>query len=175
MKKRHIAFTVAILLFGSSAGSAQAEDTSNDITTVYLVRHTEKALEVKQDPPLTKIGEQRAHYWANVLQDVELAAIYSTDTARTRNTAKPIADANKKEVSVYTPMSLTREALMSQHAGQNILIVGHSNTVPALSNRLIEREKFDDLNEEDYSNLFIVSLSKTRSSAQKLTIELPSN
>lgn len=144
-----------------------------ETTTIYLVRHTEKALDVKQDPPLTQTGIARAHYWASVLQEVKFDAVYSTDTTRTRDTAKPLAEANKQAIELYHPNDLTRTSLLEKHAGGNVLIVGHSNTTPGLVNQLLQKEIYKDLNEKDYSSLFIVSIFGDSASAQKLNIDLP--
>lgn len=174
-------FFIAILINSvtgfliTSIAFAEPKTISAEITMIYLLRHTEKALEIKQDPPLTKIGEQRARYWANALGEVEFEAIYSTDTIRTRDTAKPTANANKKHITLYKPGTLTRDDLLERHAGKNILIVGHSNTIPVLSNKLIQRESFNELDEKDYSSLFIVTLSGNASKGQKLNITLPSD
>ena len=55
---------------------------SEEMFTVYLIRHAEKAVseDKPKDPPLTKCGEQRAASLAVFLRDVELDAIYSTET-----------------------------------------------------------------------------------------------
>lgn len=164
-------FVVNIAGFGIA--DAEPETQANGMVSVYLLRHTEKELDVKQNPPLTETGVERAHYWTFVLQDIQFDAVYSTDTLRTRETAKPIAQSNTVEITLYQPQSLTRESLLKDHAGQNILIVGHSNTIAELSNQLIRQKKFQNLDEKSYSNLFIVSLTEHFAKAQKLNITLP--
>lgn len=170
-------FSILLIIVANIAGigmaNAESETQANDMVSVYLLRHTEKELDVKQDPPLTEIGIQRARYWTFVLQDVQFDAIYSTDTIRTRETAKPIAQANNVEITLYQPNSLTRESLLKEHGDQNVLIVGHSNTIAELSNQLIRQKKFQNLDEKSYSNLFIVSFTERFAKAQKLTISLP--
>ena len=44
--------------------------------------------------------------------------------------------------------------------GKTILIVGHSNTIPGYVNKLLNKKKYFDINESNYSNLYIVTLTK---------------
>jgi len=168
-----ILLVIAANIAGFVTAVAESETQENGMVSVYLLRHTEKELDVKQNPPLTEAGVARAHYWTFVLQDIQFDAVYSTNTIRTVETAEPIAQANNVEVTLYKPKSLTRESLLKEHGDQNVLIVGHSNTIAELSNQLIRQEKYQNLDEKDYSNLFIVSLTERFAKAQKLTITLP--
>ena len=59
-------------------------------TTVWIVRHAEKdtAFVNRQDPDLTATGQQRALDLAAYLQNEPVVKVYSTDTKRTKQTAK---------------------------------------------------------------------------------------
>ena len=104
-------------------------------TTYYLVRHAEKTAE-KSDPGLTAAGQQRAQDLAVRLKDVKLTKIYSSNYIRTRDTAAPIAAVQKLEVTLYDPRDLDGFAQQLLGEKGHILIVGHSNTTPPLSELL---------------------------------------
>lgn len=109
-----------------------SRDTSDpSVTTFYLVRHAEKILNEK-DPALTKAGTERAHALAERLSEIKLTQIYSTDTKRTRDTAKPTAKAQGLEITLYDGSDLNAFANSLDTARGHILIVGHSNTTPDL-------------------------------------------
>ncbi|MEE4330256.1 MAG: histidine phosphatase family protein, partial [Wenzhouxiangella sp.] len=59
------------------AGLAQQCDDAAGLT-VYLVRHAERAEDGSDDPPLSPEGQARAQALRAVLDDVELAAIHTT-------------------------------------------------------------------------------------------------
>ncbi len=104
-------------------------------TTIILVRHAEKAGEpTDRDPELNEAGRQRAAELARVLGDANITAIYSTPFIRTEKTAAPLAEKLGLDVTI-TPLTRTlvqdlAATLKSQHAGETVLVVGHSNTVP---------------------------------------------
>lgn len=147
-----------------------------ETTTVYLVRHTEKDLSQKSDPPLTEVGRTRANQWASLLQHEEIAAVFSTDTIRTRDTAAPIAAHYKLEVALYPAKTVTKKELLEGNNGKAIVVVGHSNTVPSIVNMLIGEERYSDLSEEDYDSLFIVDITsdsgKSVASSKHLKVPL---
>src|SRR5262245_1875677 len=71
-----------------------------DQTTVYIVRHAERAAGVN-NPPLTVEGTARAEALKDLLLDKNIGFIYSTDSLRTRSTAAPLADALGLQVIIY--------------------------------------------------------------------------
>ena len=48
--------------------------------------------------------------------------------------------------------------MLKEHPGGNILIVGHSNTVPVMANVLTGSEDFTWLHDSVYDNLYIVTV-----------------
>lgn len=132
-----------------------------EITTLILVRHAEKADDGTDDPPLTAAGEARARHLAFVLEEAGIAAIYSTPFERNRATAAPLASRLGLPVDSYDPNRKAREFLeevRQKHAGQKILAVGHSNTVPAMLNALSGSEEYADLAHDAYDDLYVVEL-----------------
>jgi len=99
-------------------------------TVIYLVRHAEK--QAGDDPSLTTEGLARAEDLALTLKQAGITRIYSTDTARTRLTAAPLAAALDMPVDIYDASDLPAFAQqLKAHTGAT-LVVGHSNTTPSL-------------------------------------------
>lgn len=124
---------------------------------IYLVRHAEK--QADSDPELTEYGHERARALAEILKNVSISKVYSTDTRRTRQTAQPTADQKKLSIELYDPRAfrefaneLSAEFLQT---GQSILVVGHSNTTPYLAT-LLTGDSFPELNEDQYDHLYKV-------------------
>ena len=127
-------------------------------TTFILVRHAEKADDGTKDPPLNEVGISRASTLATLLSNQEVTALYSTPFKRTRQTLAPLAESAKLEISDYDPFAGDDwlKSLHGSHAGGTVVIVGHSNTIPALANRLLGSETFAQFEESEYSNLIII-------------------
>ena len=109
--------------------------------TVIIVRHAEKAATPTNDPPLTAAGEARARALAIIARDAGVNAIITTQYLRTRETAKPSAEAlhlTPEVVDAGGPRHVQDVArrIMQEHQGQVVLVVEHSNLVPALVNAL---------------------------------------
>ena len=131
-------------------------------TTVFLVRHAEKAGDPSErDPVLSDAGFARAQTLAHMLSEVGISAIYSTPYIRTQETVRPLANRLGLEMKV-TPVSRTliedmAVILRHEHPGEVVLVVGHSNTIPPLVNAL-GAGRYENLSEEEYDDLFMVSL-----------------
>ena len=137
------------LAFGAAAAVARAQ------TTVYVVRHAEKASDANEkDVPLSEEGKNRAERLAAILKDAGITAIYSTDATRTRSTAEPLARAGGRTVRMYSDVA----ALADQIKGEReavVLVVGHSNTVPQIIAALGVRAPVE-VGDREYDNLFVV-------------------
>jgi phosphohistidine phosphatase SixA len=142
-------------------------------TTYYLIRHAEKDLSdmSNKNPHLSETGMQRAENWAKILKNIPFDAIYSTNYHRTIETAEPIAKALNLDITLYSPNDLRLKPFMRKTNGQTVLIVGHSNTTPTLSNALIKEIKYKQIPETTYGNLYIVNLNKTGAHATLLSLE----
>lgn len=130
-------------------------------TLFFVVRHAEKDLTAKSDDPeLSEKGGRRAKELARLLGSVPLRAVYSTDYRRTRSTALPAAQAAGLEVTPYAPKDSATLArgLAEKLEGGAVLIVGHSNTVPAVLEGLGLRTKIA-LGEGDYDSVFCVAVA----------------
>lgn len=164
MKK--IIFLLAFSLF-TIASYAQ------EVTTYYLIRHAEKQRHNKEDkdPSLTFNGYKRADKWKAVLSNVKFDAVYSTNYNRTKETAKPTADANNLPILVYNPRNMYSESFKYNTKGKNILIVGHSNTTPAFVNKILGKKVYNQIDDKNNSNLYIVKVIEGKASATLLKID----
>lgn len=157
-------FLIVTLLFLSGCTSprkaAQEQFGDEQVTTFYLVRHAEK--DYGDDPILIEKGVERAERLKEVLKNVDLAAVYSTNTKRTQSTAKPTADDHGLKTISYQPRLLRELSgkLRSLYRGKVVLIVGHSNTTPAMANYLTNSDEHPRFDERDYTNLYIVTLPR---------------
>ena len=112
---------------------------------VLVVRHAEKA----QD----------------LLLNLPLAAAYATPFRRTQLTARPVAAAQGIEVEVREFVSrdpdedarALRETLLRAHRGEAVLVVGHSNTVPAIVEAL-SGEEAEAMPESEYDRLSLIRI-----------------
>ncbi len=149
---------VIVLLFFTAAVNAQT-------TTFILLRHAEKdtssygSMMMNADPPLSKAGELRAERLINVLAAFKPDIIYSTNYKRTKATAAPLAAQSGKEIQLYDPkkLPLFADSLLLVK-GKTIVVVGHSNTTPALVDLLIKENKYAALDDAEYGTYWIVTL-----------------
>lgn len=153
---------IALLLVGSCKEEAQpvADPGPAEVSTFYFIRHAEKDRSNPDDidPELTQKGLGRAMHWAEILNEVPLDIVYSTDYQRTEMTAAPTAVKQDINLEYYDPETLDLEQFKIDNAGKNVLVVGHSNTTPSLVNRMIGEERFPALDDTDNGSLFIVKL-----------------
>ena len=140
------------------------------ISTFYLIRHAEKDRSNPDDadPELTQQGLGRAMHWAEILADVELDAIYSTDYNRTSMTAAPTSVKQNIDVQYYDPTLIDIAQFKSENLNKNVLIVGHSNTTPEFVNKLIDEQKFYSIDDSENGTLFIVKITNGTPSVDKL-------
>jgi broad specificity phosphatase PhoE len=101
---------------------------------VILVRHAERATEPASDPGLAPAGEQRAQALALALAGLRVNAILTTQFRRTRDTAAPLAKAMGVQPQVIDTKSGDARTVADAVRAQSgvVLVVGHSNTVPAI-------------------------------------------
>lgn len=131
---------------------------SQEISTYYLIRHAEKVITEDRNPDLTNVGKLRAEGWAKIFKDVAFDAIYSTDYIRTIETSKPTATKQNLELVFYHPTKIDIKQFLKDTKGKTVLIVGHSNTTPTITNKLIGSEKYDFIEDDIFGNLYIVEI-----------------
>ncbi len=139
---------------------ANAKEPSEEITTYYFIRHAEKDTTdtTNKDPELTEAGIKRAENWVKTFKDIDFDLIYSSDYKRTINTAKPIAEAQNKEINFYNTEKLNDKDFQENTKNKTVLVVGHSNLNPEWVNYILGKKKYEDLDESVYGSLFIVTI-----------------
>lgn len=100
---------------------------------VVLVRHGEKQSE-DRDAALSPAGVARATCLADTLAELGVTHVFTTEFARTRDTAAPLAArlGLTPEVVPAADEAAWRERLGALPPGAIALVAGHSNSVPAL-------------------------------------------
>ncbi len=130
-----------------------------ETTTIFLVRHAEAG--EGDNPSLTEMGRARAAELVHVLDGVGLHAIHSTPLNRTLETAGPTAARYGFDIITTTPTRTFAEdmahKLRTEHVGETVLVVSHSNTVPAIVNAL-GGGPFEQLPHTEYDALFVVNI-----------------
>lgn len=166
--KKGMGFIGIVVLVAVSAIALHAQT-----TTIILLRHAEKDTTVagsammKADPPLTKAGEQRAARLLEMLKAYQPDMIYSTNYIRTKSTVSPLAKKFNKEIQVYEPKNLAAFAeQLIQQEGKTLVVAGHSNTTPSLVNLLIKENKYPNLDDGEYGQLWIVTITDGKAVAK---------
>ena len=153
------------LLFALPACAALPKSNAVAVPTYYVSRHLQKA--EGDDPPLTAEGAANAERLARLLGDRGIAAIFVTDTKRARQTAEPLSALIGVAIQVYDPRdndALVRRAAAS---GGSVLIVGHSNTVPAIVAALHGTAP-PPIDESEFGTIFAVEQAGGRTTAISL-------
>ncbi len=129
-------------------------------TSVILVRHAETA--DGDDPGLSPAGQARARRLAAMLSEAGLDAVFVSQARRSRETGAPAAAAaglSPDEVPAHDIEDLA-DKLKSHHDGEVVLVVGHSNTLPALADQF--GVDIGEIAEDDYGGLWVVTYSRLR-------------
>lgn len=119
---------------------------------VYVVRHAEKTGN-DGDPDLTPRGHARAAAIAAILRKAGISRVYTTKTARTRQTAAPAAKALGLPVREYDARQPAPMVAEVKAGGGHTLVVGHSNTVPQLVS-LFGGAPGADIGDDEYDRLY---------------------
>lgn len=134
----------------SNALSAQQQP-----VVVILVRHAERAEDGTDDPPISDAGRQRALLLADMLRDGGVSHVHTTDLKRTRQTGAPLAERLGLGFQVYDPTDLAGFAARLRATPGCHLVLGHSNTTPALVAAL-GGEAGAPIADDEYDRLYVV-------------------
>lgn len=149
--------------------------------TVYIVRHAEKATAADSipnmsatDPPLSAPGKVRALVLKDELGNKKIKHIYSTNYIRTRTTAEPLSKFINVDILSYRNNDSVVNIVKALKG--NTLIVGHSNTVDDLVNKLTGKNDIPgDLKDHEYDNLFIIKFKGKKAVFERKKFGYPSN
>jgi phosphohistidine phosphatase SixA len=160
MNIRRVVSLLAAIACLAPGGVASAAD-----QVIFVVRHAEKAaapaappapkMMMADDPPLSVAGHERAVKLATLLASAEVKHIFTTEYLRTRQTAAALAE--RANIKIVMAAARDPDPLVQQvrKVTGNVLIVGHSNTVPELLKRLGVKQAIT-IADDDYGSLFIV-------------------
>ena len=123
------------------------------------------------DPSVRKavVEAARAQVLADMLRSAHIGTIITTQYTRTKNTAAPLAArlgivpeidsvaAGADGLAAHVRMVV---AAVRKHAGGAVLVVGHSNTIPAIAEAL-GSPHMADLCDGDYDQVFMLELPPT--------------
>ena len=150
------ALTLLILTTVSIAGAQQS---------IFIVRHAETVAPMGSDyRPLSDIGQRRAELLAKLLKDAGITTIFTSDAERTVKTAEPLAKLLRIEPKALPELSTKLvqknidafvSALRNEHRNDTVLVVAHSNSVPALL-RSLGHSVDIKIPETEFDNLFVV-------------------
>ncbi len=127
---------------------------------VIIVRHGEQTQAgggmMDGDPPLNEAGRRRASALAENLRDAGVTVIITTQYARARETAEPLASALKIEPVVVRKDDAEgiTDALKRQ-GGATVLVVGHSDTIPSMLKALGHGETIE-FPKAEFNNAWLV-------------------
>ena len=132
--------------------------------TVVIVRHAEKGK--GNDPALTDTGLLRSYELYNwfMKNRIKPGQVYVSQYKRTRQTADSVVNAFGSRVIQYKAdekaQALRGELLKNLKGSQDILIVGHSNTVPDIL-RLFGISSYPgEIPDAEHDNLFLIRFKK---------------
>lgn len=140
-----------------AAGTALAQS-----STVILVRHAEK-VDDSADPMLNDAGNARAQALADALAQAGVTAILTTQYERTRRTAAPLGE--RLGIAPIVVAAAGRShvddvaARVRELGRGTILVVGHSNTVPAIV-RALGGPDIGEIADSSYDDMFVLTIDE---------------
>ena len=127
------------------------------VTTILLIRHGERhaPTPANPDPHLSTAGKARAKQLIHVVGESSITAIYRSHFVRAKETAQPLAThLGLSTTEMDEPLQIKSD-ILSNHAGETVLVIGHSNTVPDLINQL-GAGSVPVIADSQFDNLFVV-------------------
>ncbi len=143
--------------------AAQAQQKANFKRTFYIVRHAEK--DTGTNPAISSIGKERAADLFKKLKNKKIDLIMVTNYRRTAMTGDSLRIYKKIDTLHYgadeSGELFSRKLSTLPARYKNILVIGHSNTVPGILRQLgVQYYTAKDLPDNEYDNLFVVKRKK---------------
>jgi phosphohistidine phosphatase SixA len=146
-----LAAALLVVAFAAEAASAHK--------AIFIVRHAEKASSTDPDTPLAMQGEDRALKLASILRNADVTHVFVTDKKRTVQTAQELVDQRALAAPVVVPATDTTalvDRLKTVPKDAVVLVVGHSNTIPAILKGLGVAGEVT-IKEDQYGRIFVVT------------------
>jgi broad specificity phosphatase PhoE len=142
--------------------------------SVLLVRHAEKAVDDPKDPTISEAGKLRAAALVKLIGETRLTHVWTSEFRRCKDTASPVA-AKFQLVPVEIPARDSAglaARLKDLPQGSISLVVGHSNTLPALAKALgaplSNLANGTDLRDDEFDRFVVVTLGREDQAASLL-------
>lgn len=170
MKWLNYIISLSVIFMGLIV-SAQQPEKSPPVYTYYLVRHAEK--DTGANPPLKAAGYTRAGDLYRTLRYKKIGKIYVSQYRRTALTGDSLRIYGKID-TVHYNVDVRGDDLLAkmeeQHVKQQaVLIIGHSNTIPAIIRRLgIKGFEIAEIPDNEYDNLYVVTFKGKKVSLKTL-------
>lgn len=165
MKLLLVTFATILLLGGSQNLRAEADQ------KIFLLRHAEKQKTADSDPPLTAEGKKRAAHLVELFKSSSIKHIYSSDYQRTMETAKPLAESLGLVIQQYDAARLEEFASQLKQTSGNIVVVGHSNTTPKLS-ELLGGQSHGQMDEAEYDLYYLLEMNNSKVSTRLIKMNV---
>ena len=160
-------FVVVMLLVAGLLGPAAMQAQPS---LVVLVRHGEKQPTPADDPSLSEAGVRRAAALDSALRDLTPSTIVVSTRKRTLETAAVVARRTGITPTVI-PLDgggaahIRSVAEAVRRASGTVLVVGHSNTVPAIVTAL-GGPRLPDICDASYATMFLLTPAREDKPAQ---------
>lgn len=128
---------------------------TENTTTIFLIRHAEKQDDTK-NTDLSAQGFERAENWRKYFENTQINVFYSSGFQRARHTCQSMAFSRDKNITIYKNHLMNLKNVMEENRGKTIMIVGHSNRIPTFINTLLGEEKYAEISESEFGNLYII-------------------
>lgn len=162
MMRRRL-WLASVIAAGCALSVVRATPLAAQPSMVILVRHAEKAAVPGDDPPLSELGIARANDLWEALRASPPSAIIGSTRQRTTLTAAAVAKATgvvPQAISLDGGGAAHIAAVAAAVRAQRgvVLVVGHSNTVPAII-KALGGPTLPDICDATYSHLFVLSMT----------------
>lgn len=165
---------ISKLDFSQNKISSIKKESQSNVTQIYILRHAEKESATEENPDLSELGIKHASYWKKVLQHIKFERVFTTDFIRNIKTAEILSSDLSIKPEIYYPMSFDILNFIKEIQGQKVLIIGHSNTIPDMVNRIINETIYPPMSHKNYNLLYQITINENGdTSSSALHIEMP--
>jgi len=135
-------------------------------TLVVVMRHAEKVADATADPSLSVEGLDRARRLASefgtVAKEYAIDAVFVTQWQRTAATGLPLATRLGIPVIPIVDRDVAGldERIRHEYRGQRVLVIAHSDTLPAIVKALGQGAVVPALGDGEYGTAYLVAMPR---------------
>ncbi|MFN2457863.1 MAG: phosphoglycerate mutase family protein [Chitinophagaceae bacterium] len=132
-----------------------------------MVRHADR-LDDSGNSPLSEVGFVRAGTLRDSLIGKRIDYLFASTFLRTQQTANPLAESLNKPVQIYNKDTTNKLiAALQRINGKKVLIVGHSDNVPAIVLGL-SGQSVPVIGHDEFDNLYVIRIRKFITASKRL-------